>query len=207
MSTIRSGLTILGLTITDEMIRPTVEMMNRQTGHLVRMVDDLLDVSRISRGKIELKTERVNLVEVVRQAAESVRSLYQQQGKGLQIDLPTAPIELEGDATRLSQVVANLLTNGARYTNEQGQVWLSLTHKDKEAILQVRDNGIGLPGDQLSAIFELFVQVDNSLARSKGGLGLGLTLVKRLVEMHGGGWKPRARGSAREAPSGFTYRR
>ncbi|GAB4054436.1 PAS domain-containing hybrid sensor histidine kinase/response regulator [Spirosoma litoris] len=186
MSTLRSGLHILDLTITEEMLRPTVTMMSRQTEHLVRMVDDLLDVSRISRGKIELKKARVNLVALVQQAVEGVQAQFEQQGKLLQVSLPGTPIELEGDATRLTQVITNLLTNGLRYTGERGQVWLSLTHQGQEAILQVRDDGLGLAADQLSAIFELFVQVDNSLARSKGGLGLGLTLVKRLVEMHGG---------------------
>lgn len=191
MSTIRSGLAILTLTLTDELARSTVAMMNRQSDHLVRMVDDLLDVSRISRGKIELKKERVDLVAIVGQAVDSVQTLYQEQGRRLQVDLPGAPIHLDGDPTRLTQIVANLLTNGARYTEEDGQVWVSL-YPDTDAsgrsaaILRVQDNGIGLHNDQLSAIFELFVQVDNSLARSKGGLGLGLTLVKRLVELHGG---------------------
>ena len=217
MSTIRSGLQILTLTLGEDAMpnatvaASTVAMMNRQTDHLVRMVDDLLDVSRISGGKIELKNERVNLVAIVRQALEAAQSLYQQSGRQLHASLPAGPIYLKGDATRLTQVVNNLLTNGARYTGEGGQVWLSLKQRDgstldgstldgptldgltlggpldgDEAILEVRDNGIGLAADQLSAIFELFVQVDNSTARSKGGLGLGLTLVKRLVEKHGG---------------------
>ncbi|MGF7216539.1 signal transduction histidine kinase/ActR/RegA family two-component response regulator [Spirosoma lacussanchae] len=187
MATIRSGLNILTLTTAgDETTHSTVAMMNRQTAHLVRMVDDLLDVSRISRGKIELKKSRVNLVELVRQARQSIAAEFELQGKVLHIHLPSTPVDLEGDATRLIQVVANLLTNGLRYTGEDGQVWVSLIHQHQEAILQVRDNGIGLAKDQQSAIFELFVQVDNSVARSKGGLGLGLTLVKQLVEMHGG---------------------
>lgn len=187
MSTLRSGLQILTITDgKDQTSRDTITMMSRQTNQLVRMVDDLLDVSRISQGKIELKTQRVNLVEVVAQAAESVQALYQEQGQHLHVDLPTSPTEVEGDSARLSQVVTNLLTNGARYTQEGGQVWLSLMHRGQEALIQVRDNGIGLEADQLKSIFELFVQVDNSLARSKGGLGLGLTLVKRLVELHGG---------------------
>jgi len=187
MSTIRSGLQILTLTDgKDQTSRDTLAMMNRQTNLLVRMVDDLLDVSRISQGKIELKRQRVNLGEVVAQAAESVQPLYQEQGRRLQVELPTALIEVEGDRDRLTQVVSNLLTNGARYTGEQGQVWLSLELGRQEAILQVRDNGIGLAADQLESIFELFVQMDNTLARSKGGLGLGLTLVKQLVELHGG---------------------
>ncbi|SFE88892.1 hybrid sensor histidine kinase/response regulator [Spirosoma endophyticum] len=186
LATVRSGLAILAVSQEPgPMTEKAVGMMNRQVNHLVHMVDDLLDVSRISRGKIELKTERVNLVVLVQQAIESVRSLFQ-QGRRLHVELPTGPIYLAGDATRLAQVVTNLLTNGARYTDEQGSVWLRLHHQDGEAILVVRDNGIGLPADQFSSIFELFTQVDNSLARSKGGLGLGLTLVKRLVELHGG---------------------
>ena len=227
MSTIRSGLQIL--TLTDEhdqttgptvgRAASTVALMNRQTDQLVRLVDDLLDVSRISQGKIELKPQRVNLVEVVAQAAESLQVFFQEQGRRLHIDLPSAPIYVKGDGARLSQVVTNLLTNGARYTEEGGQVWLSLRHQagmsrrsdrsagavrrgtvdheplnSQEALIQVRDNGIGLAADQLVSIFELFVQVDNSLARSKGGLGLGLTLVKRLVELHGGRVEARSEG-------------
>ncbi|MBO0953199.1 sensor histidine kinase [Fibrella forsythiae] len=186
MAAIHSGLAILSSTIREEIPRSTVEMMSRQTAHLVRMVDDLLDVNRISQGKIELKTERVNLVTLVQQAQHSLEAQFEQQGKVLRVSLPTAPIEVEGDATRLTQVVSNLLTNGLRYTGEGGQVNLSLLQEDNQAILQVRDNGIGLADDQLETIFELFVQVDNSLARSKGGLGLGLTLVKQWVGMRGG---------------------
>ncbi len=203
MSTLRSGLQILTLTgDQDETSSATLGMMSRQTDHLVRLVDDLLDVSRISQGKIELKTARLDLVELVRQAAESVRGLYEQQGKQLQIDLPIAPIYVQGDATRLAQVITNLLTNGARYTGERGQVWISLVHRGLEAWLAVRDNGIGLAPDQLSAIFELFVQVDNSVARSKGGLGLGLTLVKRLVELHSGRVEAQSEGLGQ----GSTFR-
>ncbi|SFE96194.1 PAS domain S-box protein [Spirosoma endophyticum] len=192
MSTIRSGLQILTLTVGQEHTtgpsggNATIAMMTRQTDQLVRLVDDLLDVSRISQGKIELHKQRIELAELVSQAAESVRTFYWEQGRHLQVDLPTVPIYVVGDATRLTQVVTNLLTNGARYTGEGGQVWVSLTYQHQEALLEVRDNGIGLAPDQLMAIFELFVQVDNSTARSKGGLGLGLTLVKRLVELHGG---------------------
>lgn len=191
MAIIRNGLTMLDLTITDELTRSTVAMMDRQTDHLVRMVDELLDVSRISRGKIELKRERLDLVELIQQAVSSLQPLFIQQGRTLHVDLPTTSVELLGDATRLTQVVTNLLTNGVRYTEEGGTVWLYLRLQPgpdgrMQAMIQVRDDGIGLAPDQLSAIFELFVQVDNSLARSKGGLGLGLTLVRRLVAMHGG---------------------
>ena len=209
MSTLRSGLQILRLTDgQDETSRATIDMMNRQTDHLVHLVDDLLDVSRISRGKIELQKERLDLVDLVRAATQSVAPLFAGQHRHLQVALPPVPLYVEGDATRLTQVVTNLLTNGLRYTPEGGQVRLSLRPQDGritrrgpaapeggncalptgplEAILQVSDTGIGLAPDQLTSIFELFVQVDNSYARSKGGLGLGLTLVKRLVEKHGG---------------------
>ncbi|UHG94968.1 ATP-binding protein [Spirosoma oryzicola] len=204
MAAIHSGLAILNLTTTDELHRSTVDMISRQTEYLVRMVDDLLDVNRISQGKIALKTERINLVDLVRQAQQSLEALFEQQGKVLRVSLPTDPIEIDGDATRLTQVVINLLTNGLRYTGERGQVSVSLVHEGNEAVLQVRDNGIGLAEDQLEAIFELFVQVDNSLARSKGGLGLGLTLVKRLVEMHGGRAEAQSEGVGRG--STFTVR-
>ncbi|QJD79420.1 ATP-binding protein [Spirosoma rhododendri] len=187
MSTLRSGLQILTRTTgIDQMSSEIVTMMSRQTDHLVRMVDDLLDVSRISRGKIVIHQEPVNLVDLVRQAQQSMRAQFEQQSRVLHVRLPDTPVMLAGDATRLTQVVVNLLTNGLRYSGEGGQVWLSLEHRGQEAIVQVRDNGIGLAQDKLSVIFELFVQVDNSVARSKGGLGLGLTLVKRLVELHGG---------------------
>lgn len=186
MVTIRYGLHALATTAEDQVTNSTLALMNNQTDHLVRLMDDLLDVSRISRGQIQLRKERLDLTALVGQAAEAVRPLYDELGRGLQLTLPPAPIYLEGDATRLLQVVTNLLTNGARYTGDGGQVWLSLTSQDQEAILLVRDNGIGIAEEQLLAIFELFMQVDNSLARSQGGLGLGLTLVKRLTEMHGG---------------------
>ncbi|OZI08834.1 hypothetical protein BWI93_07310 [Siphonobacter sp. BAB-5385] len=195
MATLRNGLQILSMTGTSpSQTRGVISMMSRQTEHLVRMVDDLLDVSRISRGKIELHQETVNLVELVRQSVESVTLLYEQKQQQLHVSLPKHPIEIEGDATRLVQVVTNLLTNAARYTGETGVVNLQLKHQGQEAILRIRDNGIGLASDQLTAIFELFVQVDNSLARSQGGLGLGLTLVKQIVELHGGQVEAQSKG-------------
>jgi CheY-like chemotaxis protein/two-component sensor histidine kinase len=165
--------------------------MSRQVEHLVRLIDDLLDVSRISRGKIELRRERLDFVSLVGQAVEAAHPLYAERHRQLHQQLPAQPLWVDGDATRLTQVVTNLLTNGVRYTGEgrngePGQVWLSVEASDGLVRLRVRDNGIGLAPDQLEAIFELFVQVDNSLARSQGGLGLGLTLVRRLVQMHGG---------------------
>nr|WP_293834906.1 PAS domain-containing protein [uncultured Arsenicibacter sp.] len=186
MATIRNGLTILELKASDMVAQTTINMMNRQTSHLVRMVDDLLDVGRITQGKIELRKKTVNLVTLARQAAESVFPLFQQEGKLLEVTLPPGPVELDGDATQLTQVMINLLTNGVRYTTDTGKVLFSLDHHAYEAVIRVEDNGIGIHRDELARIFDLFVQVDNSLARSRGGLGLGLTLVKSLVHLHGG---------------------
>ena len=195
LASIRNGLQILSLTEgTNPDLAPLVDLMNRQLTHLVRLVDDLLDVSRISQGKIELKRERLDLGTLVGGAVDAVRPLYQMRGKALELELPTRPLLVDGDATRLAQVVTNLLTNGSRYTGEDGRVRVSLDSVQGEARLRVGDNGIGLEAEQLEAIFELFVQVDNSVARSQGGLGLGLTLVKRLVELHGGRVEVRSAG-------------
>jgi|GEM_PF-467476 len=195
LAPIRNVVQILQLTVEDDKrVAPALALMSRQVDHLVRLVDDLLDVSRINRGKIELRRERLELGSLVNQAVESVRPLYDSRHRQLSVQLAASPMYLEGDATRLTQVITNLLTNGARYTGEQGQVWVSLVQTGNEAVLRVADNGIGLAADQLSAIFELFVQVDTSLARSQGGLGLGLTLVKRLVELHGGRVEARSPG-------------
>lgn len=195
MATIRSGLQILTITTRqDDMSSSAVTMMNRQMDHLVCMVEDLLDVSRISQSKIELKKQQVNLLELVQHAVESMQPLFVQSGKTLAVNLPKDSIVLEADSTRLTQVITNLLTNGIRYTGEAGKVWLGLTYQNQEAVLVVKDDGIGLAPDQLLAVFEMFVQVDNSMARSKGGLGLGLTLVKRLVEMHGGRVEAQSKG-------------
>lgn len=187
LAPVRNGLQILTMTSeNDETVTSVLSMMNRQVDHLVRLVDDLLDVSRISRGRIELRRERLDLTKLVSQAAETARPFYESHGRQLSVTLPDFPIYLDGDPTRLTQVVTNLLTNGVRYTRKNGHVWLTLELADEDAVLRVRDNGIGLAADQLEVIFELFVQIDNSLARAQGGLGLGLTLVRRLVEMHGG---------------------
>ncbi|HEX9957026.1 MAG TPA: ATP-binding protein, partial [Fibrella sp.] len=178
-------------------IVPALNMMSRQVEHLVRLIDDLLDVSRISRGKVKLRRERMELTAVVRQALEAASPIYRAQSRQLNVTLPAAPIYLLGDATRLTQVVSNLLTNGARYTREKGQVQLSVEEVNGEAILRVADNGIGLAKDQLSRIFDLFMQVDTALDRSQGGLGLGLTLVRKLVEMHDGQVEARSEGLGR----------
>ncbi|RAK00212.1 PAS domain S-box-containing protein [Larkinella arboricola] len=195
LASIRLGMGLLSWTDeTDPVLEQTVGLINQQVDHLVRLVDELLDVSRISRGKIELKPERVELGALVKSAVEAIRPQYEALDKPLHLTPCPLPLFVQGDPTRLAQVVTNLLTNGLRYTGLHGQVWISLRAKGQEAVLRVADNGIGLAPDQLTAIFELFVQVDVSLARSQGGLGIGLTLVKRLVEMHGGRVEARSPG-------------
>lgn len=176
---------------------PAVDLMTRQVDQLVRMVDDLLDVGRINQGKIELRRERIELVELVAQAVEAVRPLfYDASGRELTLAPPgreTNPardrpgaIYLHGDATRLTQAITNLLTNAARYTQPGGHVRVSVERMGGEAVVRVTDDGVGVEADQLASIFEMFVQVNTSLDRPQGGLGLGLTVAKRLVEGHGG---------------------
>jgi PAS domain S-box-containing protein len=162
------------------------EMMERQVHQLVRLVDDLLDVSRVMRGKIELRKEQVELATVVARAVETVQPLMEAQGHDLTVSLPDESLPLDADPVRLAQVVGNLLTNAAKYTEANGRIWLTAQREGNEAVLRVRDSGIGIAPDMLPHIFELFVQVDHAATRSQGGLGIGLTLVKNLVEMHHG---------------------
>jgi signal transduction histidine kinase/DNA-binding response OmpR family regulator len=162
------------------------EMIDRQVQHMVRLVDDLLDVSRITRGKIRLQTESVEVAAVVARALETARPLIDSRRHELTVEVPEAPLRVDGDSVRLAQVVGNLLNNAAKYTEEGGRIWLTVEDADNQAVIRVRDSGMGIPADMLSSIFDLFTQVERSLDRSQGGLGIGLTLVKNLVEMHGG---------------------
>lgn len=187
LAPVRNTLQIMKMTSgDDERVSASVAMMNRQVDHLVRLVDDLLDVSRISRGKIELRREQVELCKLVADAVEATTALYESGNRHLTLTLPNTPLYLNGDVTRLTQVITNLLTNGVRFTQENGHVWVALEQTGNELLLSVKDDGIGLTSDQFEAIFELFAQVNSSPKRADGGLGLGLTLVKQLVEMHGG---------------------
>jgi PAS domain S-box-containing protein len=172
--------------IVDPSFSASREMVERQVKHLARLVDDLLDVSRITRGSIRLRKEAVDLVTIAERAVEATRPLIEARGHHLQLDLPDRPLRLEADPTRLEQVISNLLNNAAKYTMPGGQIWLVVKSEGPEATVRVRDTGIGVPPDVLGRVFEPFVQSDGSLARSEGGLGIGLTLVRSLVEMHGG---------------------
>jgi PAS domain S-box-containing protein len=195
LAPIRNSLHVLRLTGNNPaLLEQARSMMERQLGQMVRLVDDLLDVSRISRGKLELRKERVNLATVVQNAVEMARPLIEASNHELTVSLPGEPVLLDADLTRLSQVISNLLNNAARYTNRGGRIWLTAQQQDGAAVVRVLDTGIGIPADQLPHIFEMFVQVDRSLERSQGGLGIGLTLVRRLVEMHGGRVEARSDG-------------
>jgi len=167
-------------------IRSIQEMVDRQVQQLVRLVDDLLDLSRITRGKIRLQSESVDIASVVTRAVETSQPLIDARNHELTVVLPSQPLRVRGDAVRLAQVVSNLLNNAAKYTEEGGRIQLSAASENGEAVLRVQDNGVGIPPNMLSSIFELFTQVDRSLDRAQGGLGIGLTLVHTLVEMHGG---------------------
>jgi signal transduction histidine kinase/ActR/RegA family two-component response regulator len=169
-----------------EMTGKIVGMMERQMGHLVRLVDDVLDVSRVTSGKITLRKERVVLRHVIDTAMETSRPLMEQAGHMLTVDMPDHAIWLQVDHVRMVQVLTNLLNNAAKYTPPGGRIHLTARKEDEELVIQIVDNGIGIPQDMLPKVFELFTQVKGALDRAQGGLGLGLALVRRLVEMHGG---------------------
>lgn len=162
------------------------EVAERQVRHLARLVDDLLDVSRISSGKIHLRKGRVELGEIVARAVETARPLIAARRHELSVSLPDEPIPLEADTARLEQVLANLLNNAAKYTEPGGRLAIEARREGEAAVVRVRDNGIGIAPELLPRIFDLFTQADRSLDRSQGGLGIGLTLVRSLVELHGG---------------------
>jgi PAS domain S-box-containing protein len=161
-------------------------MIERQVGQLTRLVDDLLEVSRITTGRVHLRQERIVVSGIVARAAETVHPLMDRHRHELTVTVPPQPIWLYADAARLEQVVVNLLTNAAKYTDDGGRVWLSVEQEGVEAVLRVRDTGVGISPQLLPRVFELFTQAERSLDRAQGGLGIGLALVQRLVEMHGG---------------------
>ena len=162
------------------------EVMERQIKHMMRLVDDMLEVSRITRGKIELRKEQVPLASIISSAVELSRPLIDGADHQLAITLPQDPVIVEVDSVRLTQVVANLLNNAAKYTQDGGQIWLNAHREGNEVLIAVRDTGAGIPADMLPHVFDMFAQVNRTLTRAQGGLGIGLTLVKSLVEMHGG---------------------
>lgn len=162
------------------------EMLERQVGQVVRLVDDLLDVSRISRGKIALRTQRIELSPIISQAVEATRALYRSLNQELTLQLPSEPICLNADPARLAQIVGNLLNNACKFTDTGGRISLVVEREGAQVAIRVSDNGVGIAAEDLPRIFDMFTQIDSSVERSRTGLGIGLTLVKTLVEMHGG---------------------
>jgi signal transduction histidine kinase/ActR/RegA family two-component response regulator len=167
-------------------IAPICQILERQAKQLVRLVDDLMDVSRITRGKIALRSERFDLAEAVQAAVETVRPQLDAAGHVLSVELPPAPLWVDGDTVRLCQVFSNLLSNAAKYTDAGGRIVLRAARDGDDAVVTVEDNGIGIAADALDAVFDLFAQVDAHDVRARGGLGIGLTLARSLVAMHGG---------------------
>jgi PAS domain S-box-containing protein len=167
-------------------LRWSRDVIDRQVAHMARLIDDLLDVSRITRNKLELRKERVELAEVVREALETSQPLIEECGHHLAVSLPPEPIYLHADLLRLSQVLTNLITNAAKYTDRGGRIWLTAEQQGNEVVVRVKDTGVGIPAEKLPGLFQMFFQVDRALERAQGGLGIGLSLVRRLVELHGG---------------------
>ncbi|HEY9396807.1 MAG TPA: ATP-binding protein [Burkholderiales bacterium] len=195
LAPIRNGLQLIGApALNTEALGRVRAMMDRQLAQMVRLIDDLLDVSRITRGKIELRKQRIELATVLTSAAETARPLIESLGHELLIMLPQQPVPLDADLTRLAQVFMNLLNNAAKYTESGGRIEVEAAVQDSDVMVSVRDNGIGISAEVLPNVFELFVQGDRSLERAQGGLGIGLTLVKRLVEMHGGSVQAKSEG-------------
>jgi signal transduction histidine kinase len=187
LAPIRNALHIIRLTAGDSTtVQSASAMIERQIGQMVRLVDDLLDVSRISRGTIELRTARVELGSAIEHAVEAARPLCEVLEQALTVTLPAHPLYVKADPTRLAQVIGNLLNNASKFTDKGGRIAIVVERESGAAVIRVRDSGIGIAVEQFPLIFELFTQIDTSLGRSRGGLGIGLTLVKRLVEMHGG---------------------
>jgi len=195
LAPIRSAVHYLGMDGLTEQDRKTGrEVISRQVTVMVRLIDDLLDISRVSRNTLDIRKERVLLATILDSAVESSRPLIVDGDHELTIQLPEEPLALEADPIRLGQVFLNLLNNSAKYTQRGGHIWLTAEREGSEAVISVRDNGIGIPAEMLPRIFEMFTQVDRSLERSRSGLGIGLTLVRRLVDLHDGTIEARSNG-------------
>ena len=195
LAPIRNAVHYLGMDgLTERDVQTGRDVISRQVAVMVRLIDDLLDVSRMSRNKLDIRKERVALASILENAVESSRPLILECGHELTVQLSPENVDLHADPVRLAQVFLNLLNNAAKYTKWGGQIWLSAVREGSDAVVMVRDNGIGIPSDMLPRIFEMFTQVERSLEQSQGGLGIGLTLVRRLVDLHDGTIEVRSDG-------------
>ena len=195
LAPIRNAAQLLEIRVPDvPEIKWACEVVDRQVMQMVRLVDDLLDVARITRDKILLHRQTIALSIVVERAIEASRPVIDARDHELFVELSSNPVLINGDLARLTQVLTNLLNNAAKYTEPKGRIWLTTSIENDLAVIRVRDTGIGIPSHMLESVFDLFTQVDRALERSHGGLGIGLTLVKRLVEMHQGTVEARSNG-------------
>lgn len=204
LAPIRAAVKILQIKSPTPESKSALDVIERQTRQMTRLIDDLLDVARITSNKLELRREQIELREVIKAAVETSRPLIEQRGHKLTVRSPSAPIHVDGDPVRLAQVISNLLNNAAKYTERGGRIWLTATRKGNDAVIKVRDTGIGIPAEVMPHIFQMFTQADRTVHGSSGGLGIGLTLVKRLIEMHGG--TITAQSDGREKGSEFIVR-
>ena len=193
LGAIRNGLYLLRDGRTDDPGR-IQDMMDRQLRQILRLMEDLLDVSRITSGKIVLKREPVKLESVVRDAVDSTRTAMDSMAHQLTVNLPPEPVVIRGDRVRLAQVLSNLLGNAAKFTPSGGEIAVNAAAENGAVEIRVRDNGIGIPPDMVDRVFEMFTQADRSASRQNGGLGIGLSLVRGLVEAHGGSVKATSGG-------------
>jgi len=197
LAPMRNGLEIMRLSRDPKTVEQARTVITRQLEQMVHLVEDLLDVSRISSGKLELRTAEVDLGDVLSDAVETSRPILLQKGHHLDLELPTSPVVVHADVTRLVQVFANLLNNAAKYSEPGSRIAMSTAVKDNGVTVTVSDHGMGIPPEMLNRVFDLFTQVDGTRERAQGGLGIGLTLVKRLVEMHGGAVEAQSDGEGK----------
>ena len=187
LAPIRHALKIIRVTDGDpEVLHSACEIMERQIGHMVRLVDDLLDVNRISRGTIELRKQSIDLGSAIKHAVEAATPSIVNMQQTLTVTQPPQRICLNGDLTRLAQALSNLLSNASRYTERAGSIYLTVVREDEQAVIKIKDTGIGIAAEQLPLVFDMFTRLDSPAEHSQSGLGIGLTLVKNLIEMHGG---------------------
>jgi signal transduction histidine kinase len=204
LAPVRTGLRVLRLTRDAEAAARTMDMMERQLGQMTRLIDDLLDISRVTSGKVLLRFKRVAVRALIDAAAEAVMPVVEAGGHSLTIDLPAQALWLDADHDRLVQVIGNLLNNSAKYSLDGGQIRLAARPEGDTVVIEISDAGLGIPKEMLSQVFDMFTQVNSALDRSQGGLGIGLALVKRLVGMHGGTIVAESPGAG--AGSTFTIR-
>ena len=197
LAPIQTGLDLLARSRDPGKVDHALGVMHRQLGHMVRLIDDLLDVSRITQGRLELKRSRVALGEMLETAVEASRPSVERRKHTLELDVADPQLAFDADLTRLSQVVSNLLNNAAKYTPAGGSIKLCARQEGEMGVIQVRDNGIGIPAQHLEHVFEMFSQVNRSTEGSRGGLGIGLALVRSLVELHGGTVSAKSEGAGK----------